>query len=195
MRSVIWPNAVPLAQAYGQETMTNHVVVWANTYGSGRVFGTTLGHANATVGHPVYLDLVTRGLLWVCGKLDDASVFRITGVQRVTNSVWVAWESVPGWSYAVEAMWCFAPINCVLKTDAPQRRYDRPIRASKAAATNALRRCVCAGGSAQSRRPAATGAARRRCGAYSDVVAARLRRVAWREPFGAEAPSSGPIPS
>jgi len=101
--AVIWPNVVPLAQSYGQETMTNHVVVWANSYGSGRVFGTTLGHANATVGHQVYLDLVSRGLLWVCGKLDDASTFRITDVRQRTNSVWVAWESVPGWSYAVEA--------------------------------------------------------------------------------------------
>ncbi len=98
-----WPNVVPLAQAYGQETLTNHVVVWANSYGSGRVFGTTLGHANTTVGHQVYLDLVARGLLWVCGKLDDASTFRITDVRQATNSVRVGWESVPGWSYAVEA--------------------------------------------------------------------------------------------
>jgi len=101
--SAIWPNVVPLAQAYGQETLTNHVVVWANSYGSGRIFATTLGHANTTVGHQVYLDLVTRGLLWACGKLDDASDFRITDVRQVTNSVRVAWESVPGWSYAVEA--------------------------------------------------------------------------------------------
>jgi len=111
----IWPNVVPLAQSYGQETMTNHVVVWANSYGSGRVFGTTLGHANATVGHPIYLDLVTRGLLWACGELDDASAFRITRVRQVTNGMWVAWESVPGWSYAVEAAptvigpWTLAP--------------------------------------------------------------------------------------
>jgi len=101
--AAIWPNVVPLAQAYGQETLTNHVVAWANSHGSGRVFGTTLGHANTTVGHRVYLDLVTRGLLWVCGKLDDASAFRITDVRQVTNSVRVTWESVPGWSYAVEA--------------------------------------------------------------------------------------------
>ncbi len=101
--AVTWPNVLPLARAYGQETMTNHTVVWANSYGSGRVFGTTLGHANTTVSHPVYLDLVTRGLLWASGNLDNASVFRITEVRQVTNSVRVAWESVPGWSYGVLA--------------------------------------------------------------------------------------------
>ncbi|GDY19333.1 hypothetical protein LBMAG56_06780 [Verrucomicrobiota bacterium] len=49
------------------------VVVWTNEYGSKntRVFSTTLGHNNATVEDARYLDLVTRGLLWACGKLDD----------------------------------------------------------------------------------------------------------------------------
>jgi type 1 glutamine amidotransferase len=68
----IWPNTVPLAQAYGEDTKKDHMVIWVNTYGKGRVFGTTLGHNNATMEDPVYLDLVTRGLLWVCGKLDDS---------------------------------------------------------------------------------------------------------------------------
>lgn len=67
----LWPNLVPLAQAYGVETKQDHVVIWTNTYGKGRVFGTTLGHSNATVEDPVYLDLVTRGLLWACDKLDE----------------------------------------------------------------------------------------------------------------------------
>jgi type 1 glutamine amidotransferase len=66
----VWPNCVPLAKGLG----TNHTefpVIWVNTYHDARVFGTTLGHGNKTVGDPVYLDLVTRGLLWACGKLDD----------------------------------------------------------------------------------------------------------------------------
>lgn len=67
----LWPNLVPLAQAYGVETKQDHVVIWTNTYGKGRVFGTTLGHSNSTVEDPVYLDLVTRGLLWACDKLDE----------------------------------------------------------------------------------------------------------------------------
>lgn len=67
----VWPNVIPLAQAYGVETKQDHIVVWANTYGNGRVFATTLGHGNGTMGNPVYLDLVTRGLLWSCDKLKE----------------------------------------------------------------------------------------------------------------------------
>ncbi len=48
------------------------VVAWTNTYNKkARVFATTLGHNNATVEDPRYLDLVTRGLLWSCDKLND----------------------------------------------------------------------------------------------------------------------------
>jgi type 1 glutamine amidotransferase len=68
----LWPNTVPLAQAWGVETKTNHIVIWVNTYGKARVFATTLGHSNETVGKDVYLDLVTRGLLWACGRLEGA---------------------------------------------------------------------------------------------------------------------------
>jgi type 1 glutamine amidotransferase len=35
-----------------------------------RVFGTTIGHHNETMSQETYLDLVTRGLLWACRKLD-----------------------------------------------------------------------------------------------------------------------------
>lgn len=50
------------------------VVAWTNEYGSKktRVFSTSLGHNNTTVEDGRYLDLVTRGLLWACGKLDDS---------------------------------------------------------------------------------------------------------------------------
>jgi type 1 glutamine amidotransferase len=71
--------ATPLAR--GQQTFTNHfgrkthfdfVVVWTNLYrGHTKVFATTIGHNNETVSDPRYLDLVTRGLLWSCGKLDS----------------------------------------------------------------------------------------------------------------------------
>jgi type 1 glutamine amidotransferase len=46
-------------------------LIWVNTNGLGKVFGTTMGHNNSTMEDPVFLDLVTRGLLWACGKLDD----------------------------------------------------------------------------------------------------------------------------
>jgi len=47
------------------------VVVWVNQYGpkKTRVFSTTIGHNNATVEDPRYLDLVTRGVLWATGHL------------------------------------------------------------------------------------------------------------------------------
>jgi type 1 glutamine amidotransferase len=63
--------------AEGKETVTerndNSVVAWVNEYGpkKARVFSTTIGHNNATVSDPRYLDLITRGVLWACGKLDE----------------------------------------------------------------------------------------------------------------------------
>ena len=56
----------------GQPQRTNDfVVAWENIYqGKTRVFSTTIGHNNETVSDARYLDLVTRGLLWACDKLD-----------------------------------------------------------------------------------------------------------------------------
>lgn len=56
----------------GEPQKTNDfVVAWVNLYqGKTRVFSTTIGHNNETVADPRYLDLVTRGLLWACDKLD-----------------------------------------------------------------------------------------------------------------------------
>jgi type 1 glutamine amidotransferase len=67
----IWETATPLAKSYGEDTKMDHVNIWVNTYGKAKVFSTTLGHSNATMSSPVYLDLVTRGLLWACGKLNE----------------------------------------------------------------------------------------------------------------------------
>jgi type 1 glutamine amidotransferase len=71
--------AQPLAK--GKQTFTSKdgkvstadaVCVWTNTYnGKTKVFATTLGHNNETVGDARYLDLLTRGLLWSVGKLDE----------------------------------------------------------------------------------------------------------------------------
>ena len=48
------------------------VPMWTNVYnGKTRVFSTTLGHNNDTVADDKYLDLVTRGLLWATGHLND----------------------------------------------------------------------------------------------------------------------------
>ncbi|MDR3406488.1 MAG: ThuA domain-containing protein [Chthoniobacter sp.] len=63
-------------KADGTEEVTDHtdvwVDVWTNVYkGKTRVFSTTLGHNNATVADDKYLNLVTRGLLWATGHLND----------------------------------------------------------------------------------------------------------------------------
>jgi hypothetical protein len=74
----IFPTATPLARGKqitknkdGTPKENETVVAWVNDYNGTRVFSTTIGHNNATVEDARYLDLVTRGLLWACGKLDD----------------------------------------------------------------------------------------------------------------------------
>ena len=58
--------------AKGKQGDAETVIAWTNEYGDKktRVFSTTLGHNNDTVADARYLDFVTRGLLWACGKLD-----------------------------------------------------------------------------------------------------------------------------
>lgn len=55
-------------------TEATSVVAWTNEYGPNKtkIFSTTIGHNTATVADARYLDLVTRGLLWVTGHLDDS---------------------------------------------------------------------------------------------------------------------------
>ena len=59
------PNAKP--------RVSQAVVAWVNEYGpkKTRIFSTTLGHNNDTVGDDKYLDLVTRGILWTTDNLDS----------------------------------------------------------------------------------------------------------------------------
>jgi uncharacterized protein len=65
----VWPNCIPLAKAYGEDTKKDHTVIWLNTFGRARVFGTSLGHHNETMNHDVWLDVVSRGLLWTVDRL------------------------------------------------------------------------------------------------------------------------------
>lgn len=79
----LWENFKPLAFAYGEETKQEHAVIWTNQYGKGKVFGTTLGHGNDTMSDPVFLDLVTRGVLWVTDRLDaEGNPIPGAGVQK-----------------------------------------------------------------------------------------------------------------
>jgi type 1 glutamine amidotransferase len=67
----VWPNATPLAQAYGTDTKQIHTVAWTNQFGRARVFGTSLGHHNETMNNDIWLGMFARGVLWTVGKLDD----------------------------------------------------------------------------------------------------------------------------
>ncbi len=84
----VWPNCVPLAQAYGKDTKKDHMVAWANQFGRSKVFGTSLGHHNETMNNDVWLGLVSRGVLWSVGKLNDDGTpmpgYEGTGIRPIT---------------------------------------------------------------------------------------------------------------
>lgn len=73
VRDTMHPLARGSQEPNTRPNFTESTVVWTNEYGpkKARVFATTIGHNNETVSDPRYLDLVTRGLLWACGKLGD----------------------------------------------------------------------------------------------------------------------------
>ena len=48
-----------------------HPVMWVNTFGKAKVFGTTYGHNDGTFRDPAFLLAVGRGLLWACDRLEE----------------------------------------------------------------------------------------------------------------------------
>jgi type 1 glutamine amidotransferase len=83
----VWPNCKPLAKAYGKDTKKDHTVIWTNTIGKGRMFGTTLGHHNETQNTEEWLGVVSRGLLWACDKLTKdgkpMAGYEGTGIKKI----------------------------------------------------------------------------------------------------------------
>jgi type 1 glutamine amidotransferase len=67
----VWPGMTPLAQAYSIESKKTYPLIWTNTHGKARTFVTSLGHNTAMIADPVYLDMVTRGLLWTVRLLQN----------------------------------------------------------------------------------------------------------------------------
>jgi type 1 glutamine amidotransferase len=67
----VWDTAHPLTTSHNKEKDIDELSVWTNDYRGTRVFATTLGHHNETVESPEYLELITRGSLWACDKLND----------------------------------------------------------------------------------------------------------------------------
>ncbi|TWT89361.1 DUF7133 domain-containing protein [Neorhodopirellula pilleata] len=60
------------------------IVAWTNESAGARSFSTTIGHNTETVRDPRYLDLITRGLLWSCGKLTPEYLRPFQGEGEVT---------------------------------------------------------------------------------------------------------------
>jgi uncharacterized protein len=67
----VWPTMTPLADAYSVESKKRYPLIWTNTHGKARVFVTSLGHNTEMIANSLYLDLVTRGLLWTARLLKD----------------------------------------------------------------------------------------------------------------------------
>ncbi len=54
----------------GEETVQDHVLTWAHTYGpeGARVWSTTMGHYSETVADDRYLDMVANGVIWALDR-------------------------------------------------------------------------------------------------------------------------------
>jgi type 1 glutamine amidotransferase len=64
----LWPKARAVATAVSPEDQKEYPLAWVNDYGGTRVFGTTLGHGNATWDDPTFQDLLVRGFKWALNK-------------------------------------------------------------------------------------------------------------------------------
>ncbi len=67
----LWPNAKALATSKSEKDGKDHPVIWINQYGKARVFGTTYGHSDDAFKDEVFLNLVSRGVLWAAGRLKE----------------------------------------------------------------------------------------------------------------------------
>ena len=69
--------SVVLATAYSDPskpkgTGKDEAVIWASTYGKGRVFENVLGHDVATINDPGFQSWTRRGVIWAAtGKVPD----------------------------------------------------------------------------------------------------------------------------
>jgi uncharacterized protein len=66
----VYDGATVLATSYSEKLKVQNPVIWVNQTGKIRTFSTSLGHPNSVMQMPDYLDLVTRAMQWVCGRLE-----------------------------------------------------------------------------------------------------------------------------
>jgi type 1 glutamine amidotransferase len=64
----LWPKAKALATSVSEKDGKEYPVIWTNDYHGTRVFGTTYGHGNVTWQDPVFIAIVSRGILWAAGR-------------------------------------------------------------------------------------------------------------------------------
>ena len=70
----------------GKDITDKAIVAWVNTKYGAPSFSTSMGHFTHNVEAPRYLELVTRGALWACGKLEDKAYLQAyTGENTVTE--------------------------------------------------------------------------------------------------------------
>lgn len=70
---------------HGKDIVDTATVAWVNTKYGARSFSTSLGHYNEVVASNEYLELVSRGALWACDKLDEKNYLQpYTGSNLVT---------------------------------------------------------------------------------------------------------------
>lgn len=122
--------STPLARAYGIDTDRYHDVAWVHEYNGVRVFSSTLGHHNETMGHDVNLNLVASGLLWAAGKLNDDGT-AADGFEGDRGHGWVSiWdgESLDGWR-ASENTESFQVEESKIVVDGPRSHlfYEGPV--------------------------------------------------------------------
>ena len=69
----LWPNTKVLASSVSEKDKKLHPVMWTNTYGKARVFGTTYGHSKETFADETFLNVLTKGIQWSAGRIKEPS--------------------------------------------------------------------------------------------------------------------------
>lgn len=91
-------NVTPLSHAYSVETHSYSETAWIHEYEGVRVFTSSLGHHNESMGSDVNLNLVASGVLWAAGKLQDDGM-PVPGYEGERGLGWIPLlgDSLNGW--------------------------------------------------------------------------------------------------
>lgn len=63
-----WDKTTVLATSKSEKNQAVQPVMWVNDFHGTRVVGTTYGHTNETFGDPVFLEFLSRGVVWAAGR-------------------------------------------------------------------------------------------------------------------------------